>query len=393
MRHDHPPPEELSYMEAVRRHPRVVAGLAIVTLVFGVLWLAVRSPAYEAGAEVLVSPIAAEEQAFVGIDVIHESGDATRTVQTAAALLQSPAAAADAAGVLGPQGTGGDVERMVRVEPQGESSLVVVTARAASGDTAVRVANAYASAALRVRDRVVGAQIRDRIAGLDERLSAAAHGSATASDLSDRREALAVAGDGDPSLSLAEPAAPPASATGPPGWLMLCLFTAVGIAVGAATSLALEVLERRRPSPAVDLEAPGSAAAIAPPRRRRASTADELDAAADAHVGQPGDRTAEVLPPEATDDAVLVQVLRRAIGEAGPRLTRRGFDDWRRAQAASKNGAGQSVPSASTIARRFGGWSRACAKAGGASDAAPNGAAERRQGDNAPPARPPGIGG
>src|SRR5690349_256445 len=176
MRPDDPPPEELSYAEAVRRHPAVVIGIAVLAILAGVLWLALRSPGYEAGAEILVAPVPAEEEAFVGIDVVHESGDATRTVQTAVSLLHSPAAAAGAATALGPPWTSRKVERTVRVEPQGESSVVVVTARARSGAEAVRVANAYAAAALSARDREVSRQIRARIAALDQRIGVTSPG-------------------------------------------------------------------------------------------------------------------------------------------------------------------------------------------------------------------------
>jgi uncharacterized protein involved in exopolysaccharide biosynthesis len=247
MRHDHPPPpQQLSYGGAVRRHPWVVAGIAILAIAVGVAWLLVRSPAYEASAEVLVSPLAAEQPAFVGIDVIHESGDATRTVQTAVALLQSPAAAAAAATALGPQWSGREVAQKVRVEPEGESSLVTVTARATTAADAVRIANAYASASLRVRDQTVGTQIRDRIADLDTRVSEATGSGRSADDLVAQRQELEAAGAGDPSLSLTQPAALPATQTGPAGWLMLGLIAIVGLAIGAVTALALEALERRR---------------------------------------------------------------------------------------------------------------------------------------------------
>jgi len=102
---DHPPPAPISYAEAVRRHPRVVLGVAAAALLVGLLWLLVRSPAYEASAKVLVAPVAAEERAFVGLPVLRETGDATRTVQTAAGLLESPAAASAAATALGPDRT------------------------------------------------------------------------------------------------------------------------------------------------------------------------------------------------------------------------------------------------------------------------------------------------
>lgn len=389
MRHDDTPAVGLSYPEAVRRHPRVVVGIAAAALVVGLLWLAARSPGYEAVAEVLVAPIPAEEEAFVGIDVVHESGDATRTVQTAVALLQSRVAADEAATALGMRWSGRDIEKMVSVDPQGESSLVAVTGRAESGTDAVRVANAYASAALRVRDRVVGAQIAQRVAAIDARLGSAARDSPTADALAAQRETLAAASAGDPSLSLAAPALPPASRTGAPGLLMLVVFATVGLAIGAAAALALDALERAdRPSAGKGGVMAFSSALPALRGRRGPAPANGWAARIDAGdvADDPGARE-----PTASDDAWLLDVLGFAMNDAGPQLSRRAFDDWRRAQLAGGNGGGQTLPSASSIARRFGGWSAARARAAGRLSAA--GDRPTRRDDEPPPAEPRPAGG
>ena len=321
---DHPPPAPISYAEAIRRHPRVLLGIAAAALLVGMLWVLVRSPAYEASAKVLVAPVAAEERAFVGLPVLRETGDATRTVQTAAGLLESPAAAVTAATTLGPDWTGPQVDASVSIEAQGESSLVAVTGRGGSPGEAARVANAYASASIRLRDGIVGAQIERRIAELDLRLAALPPGSAAATETADRREALTFVAKGDPSLSLVQVAVPPTAATGPPGWLLLALVLAVGVGVGAATALALEALERRRPG---------------------ASEPTPADA----------QRVAGAPPP---DDATLLDALRRAMADHGPNLTRDTFERWRREQP-SGNGRPGALPSAALIARRFGGWNAA----------------------------------
>jgi uncharacterized protein involved in exopolysaccharide biosynthesis len=321
---DHPLPAPISYAEAIRRHPRVLLGIAAAALLVGMLWVLVRSPDYEASAKVLVAPVAAEDRAFVGLPVLRETGDATRTVQTAAGLLESPAAASAAATALGPDRTGPQVEASVSIEAQGESSLIAVTGRGGSPEEAARVANAYANASIRLRDGIVGAQIERRIAELDVRLAALPTGSPAATDTADRREALAAVGKGDPSMSLVQVAVPPTAATGPPGWLLLALVLAVGLGVGAATALALEALERRRPG-----------------TRERTPAATR--------------RVAGAAPP---DDATLLDTLRRAMADRGPNLTRDAFERWRREQP-SGNGRPGAVPSSAVIARRFGGWSAA----------------------------------
>lgn len=321
---DHPPPAPISYSEAIRRHPRVLLGIAAAALLVGMLWVLVRSPAYEASAKVLVAPVAAEERAFVGLSVLRETGDATRTVQTAAGLLDSPAAASAAATALGPDRTGPEVQASVSIEPLGESSLIAVTGRAPSPEEAARVANAYAGASIRLRDGIVGAQIERRIAELDQRLAELAPDGAAATETADRREALTAVAKGDPSLALVQVAVPPTAATGPPGWLLLALVLAVGLGVGAATALALEALDRRA-----------------------SGTRERAGATAPRGRGAP--------PP---DDAMLLHALRQAMADRGPNVTRAAFERWRRQQP-SGNGRPGAVPSSALIARRFGGWGAA----------------------------------
>jgi uncharacterized protein involved in exopolysaccharide biosynthesis len=244
-----PPAAGPSYGVAIRRHRRVVLGVAAVGLVAGLLWLALRSPAYEATADILVAPVSPNDEALIGVQVIRDApGDPTRTMQTAASVLESPASAAAAASVLRGAWTQGKVEDAVRVEPSGETSIVAVTARASSARDAAQVANAYAAGALRVRNRIVGAQIARRSFALDQRLRLLRPRGQAAADLADRRDELSTLQGDDPSLSLASLALAPSSTSGTPGWVILALMLANGLAVGVATAVALEWAERgRRP--------------------------------------------------------------------------------------------------------------------------------------------------
>jgi hypothetical protein len=169
------------------------------------------------------------------------------------------------------------VEDVVRIEPEGQTSLLAVTARTGSQADAVRVSNAYAEAALRVRDRVVAEQVERRLADIDERLAGADRGTDTAAELADRRETLVSVRDGDPSLSLAQRAVPPARTTGPPALLLFGLVLAVGLATGVLTAVALEALERsgfamkRTRASSAAARAPAVAEATPDPPAQRAS--------------------------------------------------------------------------------------------------------------------------
>ena len=67
---------------------------------------------------------------FVGIGTVVDSGDPARAVQTAAALVDTPEAAARAAQTLGKGWSAGNVSAAVAVAPLGASDVLAVTATA-----------------------------------------------------------------------------------------------------------------------------------------------------------------------------------------------------------------------------------------------------------------------
>jgi capsular polysaccharide biosynthesis protein len=362
-----PPGAAPSYAEAVRRHPRVVLSIVAVAVLVGVLWLAVRSPVYQASAEILVAPVSPDDRALVGLAVVRDAaGDPTRTIQTAASLLESPSSAEAAASILAGPWTRRAAQEAVRVEPLGQTSLVAVTARGSSPREAIRVANAYAAGALRMRDRIVGAQIRQRVADLTDRLAAVPPDSPAASDLTERRDDLAALRGDDPSLSLAQPAVPPARTTGTPGWLILGVILAIGLAAGAATAAALDAVERRGAFPRPGAAEPGSPPVSNPVPPHATSATSDTEPGTDSAPIRPSPRAALDAEPDAApaspvappaDEAQFVALVARAMGDAGPKLTRDQFNAWARTQPVG-NGT-SALPSAAVIARRFGGWAAA----------------------------------
>lgn len=346
---DRVPTAAPSLTEAVRRHPRVVLGIAAIALVAGLAWLVVRSPSYEASAEILLTPVSVDDRALLGIELVRDSGgDPTRSVQTAAGLLESPSAAAATSAVMGSDWSPAAVRDGVRVEPQGQTNLIAVTARATTGPDAVRLANAYAEASLRVRDGVVSAQVERRLADVTERLYEAPRGGELAADLADQRETLASVRDGDPSLSLAQHAVPPGQTAGTPAALLLAVVLALGVGTGVLTAVALEAAQRRRA--ASPTGGPGSGRAL---------------------VGATS-------PPEPPDDESLLAALARAVEDLGPYATRDAFETWR-----TRQDDAATLPRAAVIARRFGGWTVARDRAAAHLAAHGNGAPRQRD-----PARP-----
>src|SRR6188472_4786001 len=87
-------------VQAIRARPLLTALVTLAALLAGLALIAARSPPYRATAQVLFTP---QESATPesGLPILRDSGDPTRLVQTAAALIDSDAAVAATAAKMG----------------------------------------------------------------------------------------------------------------------------------------------------------------------------------------------------------------------------------------------------------------------------------------------------
>jgi uncharacterized protein involved in exopolysaccharide biosynthesis len=227
----------------LRGYVWIVLPIFLVPVGCAIAWLHYRSPSYEATAQVLVAPVTPDSAAFTGIQVVQDSpGDPTRTIQTAASLLDSPAAATLAAQRLGAGWTRDRVAQATTVEPLGQSNIVAVTATDGTPGGAASVADAYATAALDVRAALVSGQVRARLAEIAGRLRALPPSGEAAVSLGDQRAQLEAVGAHDPSLSLAQAAVPPTTQAGVPAAAVLGVALLVAALVAAATVRGLDML-------------------------------------------------------------------------------------------------------------------------------------------------------
>jgi Mrp family chromosome partitioning ATPase len=236
----------LSYLQAIRHHKMLVAAVTLLALLGSIIWLSVRSPSYEASAKVLVSAVQDQEEGlFLGLDVLRESVDPTRTVQTAASLVESREAAIKTAERLGDGWTADSVLSAIQVSPEGESSILSITATAESKGDAVRLANAFTAATIAVRSEEIQRQAEIAARALEGRLQ---DSPATGEDLAtlearlDQLEALSEGGD--PTLSVAQLATPPGSASGAGTPLVIVLALLAGLALGSAAAVLRDLAAR-----------------------------------------------------------------------------------------------------------------------------------------------------
>ncbi len=224
------------YLRAVRRYPWIVALVTLAAVAGAGAWLAVRNVSYRATAEVLVTPVPDDDSTFAGLQVLRDfAPDPARVFQTAAAIINSPSAAALAAQKLGPGWSSGQVRSAVSVEPIGESQLVGVQASAGNPGRAVRIADAFVSAALQLRSQALSTQAAALLATTDLK----ALPPAQADGLRAARRGI------DPTLSLLRLAPTPGAPAGSPAWRILVLAVVPGVVLGIAAALLWGAFEDR----------------------------------------------------------------------------------------------------------------------------------------------------
>ena len=247
----HPPTAEPAlgpYLRALRAHRLLVVLTTVGFVVLALLWLAVgRNPSYEATANLLVTPLPQDDQTFRGLQLLRDSGDPTRTVQTAASLVESPEAARRTAKILGPDWTTQRVMDAVTVEPVGESNILAVTGSAGDAETAAKLANTFTKQTLAVRRDVLDRDVGPLLDQLKSRQKALGSTNTEAgAQLEDRINQLQNVGTGnDPTLSISQAAEVPTSPSGASPLVILVLAGFAGLALGAAAAVLLELLDRR----------------------------------------------------------------------------------------------------------------------------------------------------
>ena len=81
------------YVEAIRQHWRLIVVIVAVGVGSAIVYSAVAPKRYQAGADILVTPISSTDHSLVGFNLLQASADPTTSVLTEARLVKSREAA------------------------------------------------------------------------------------------------------------------------------------------------------------------------------------------------------------------------------------------------------------------------------------------------------------
>ena len=235
-----------SYLRAIRAHLALVIAVTLVVVGLGIAYAQTRTPAYDASAQMLVNPLPDEDTTLIGLPFVRDTGDPPRTLQTAATLIDSPRAAALAAQRLGDGWTQRKVQKATKVKPQGQSSIVDVTATAESAEEAAHVANVFVRSVVDSRRNQLRPLVDSAVASTRAQLSRLTPGSPSAQTLAERVRRLEDVRESDPTLSVSQVASPPPTASGIGTPFIIVLSLIAGLALGIVAALVADMVRPRR---------------------------------------------------------------------------------------------------------------------------------------------------
>ncbi len=160
-----PPTEQAGlgfYVEVLRERIRLVVGILAVTLAAAAVYLITVDKVYEAPAELLITPVPADDPVLASLGLPRASADPTRDVETAAALAESIDVAERAQEDLGTTQSARSLLGDISADPVASSNLVTITASDSTPEGAADKANAFARATVEDRTDALHEQI-DRI--------------------------------------------------------------------------------------------------------------------------------------------------------------------------------------------------------------------------------------
>jgi non-specific protein-tyrosine kinase len=213
----------------------IAAGLVAA---FG--YTSVAHKTYTAEADLLVTPVAADDPNLIGLPLVRETADPTADVLTVAKLVNSPAVASLVAKQLG--GNPNALLNHITATPVTESEIIAVQSSASSPAEATKLADAFAQQTVQARTNAMHAQLRTLIPTLEASMRGL-----TPSERAGLANQLAVLetlrASPDPTVRVSSPATPPSSPASPNRRLSLAAGGFAGLIIGLLVVLAVDALD------------------------------------------------------------------------------------------------------------------------------------------------------
>jgi polysaccharide biosynthesis transport protein len=232
------------YVEAIRRRWRLIVVIVTVAVGSAIVYSAVAPKRYQAGTDILVTPISSTDESLVGFNLLQASADPTTSVLTEARLVKTPQVADAVRRRLGLRVSQRALLGAVAVAPVSQANILSIVATEPTAVQAARVANAFADEIIRERSTQFQAQLVRRLS----RLRAALPGATPSESAALQGEIAALSpllGEPDPTLHIASRATPPYTPSSPSPVLSVLIAFFASLLLGIGVALGLEKLSPR----------------------------------------------------------------------------------------------------------------------------------------------------
>jgi Mrp family chromosome partitioning ATPase len=236
------------YIQTIRERAKLIILTTLVTTLAAALYVGTADKTYQAEADLLVTPVPANDDNLNGLGLIRESNDPTRDVQTAARLVISIDVARKAVAKLDTERSPRSLLADVKADPIAQSNLVAITAKGATPSSAQNLANVFGESVVEDRTDKLHAQLDAAIKALRPRVDAlptTAPGVA-ADPLKTKLTSLETLRAGpDPTIQLDTRADKPTDPAWPKTKLSIIAGIIAGLALGLGGAFAAEILDPR----------------------------------------------------------------------------------------------------------------------------------------------------
>lgn len=238
----------MQYWHAVRTHRLLIAAVTALAVLVALAVVITSTKRYEASADLQIQPLAAftANDPFQGLPVFRQPADGSSAAVAAARVFSSPEYLGALHKTLGSSGR----NVSVTVTPLSQADIVSLGVSAPNAALSARVANRFASLVLAERKRVFQQALSQKITQIQLEMKGIPRqdraGSVLYTNLAGTLAALKTfSGAGDPTVVSLTPATTPAAATWPRPKTTLAVALVVGLLLGLAAAVTLEVLNPR----------------------------------------------------------------------------------------------------------------------------------------------------
>lgn len=235
------------YVETFRERFWLIVSTVAITTVIVILYVILAAKTYEGEADLLITPVNADDPVLASLGLIGGSADPTRGVETASRLVTSINVAEAVQEELGSPRSPSSLLTEVSAVPVAQSNIVAVTATAGSPEEAKRLADAFATQTVETRTQGLHEQIERKLSPLRSALrSEAPPTEATEAAIADQVAQLELFATGPtPDMQVEARATLPTAPASPRVALSIAAGIVAGLILGVVAAFAAQVLDPR----------------------------------------------------------------------------------------------------------------------------------------------------